>query len=175
MRLGVEREADVALVGIQCATAGLLQVRELRGQLPERFHFGLRAEGFDLHGASRLDDFLVGGSLGETDVGRNLVIGGVDRGEGGFHLGMYGDKAAVPVIEERLKEKGLALVLTDEAKKFVIKKGSNTDFGARPLRRAIEGFIEDPLSEEMLKGEFQGINDFEVVAFLVVLPEAAAS
>ena len=38
----------------------------------------------------------------------------------------------------------------------MIKKGSNTDFGARPLRRAIENYIEDPLSEELLKGEFQG-------------------
>jgi ATP-dependent Clp protease ATP-binding subunit ClpC len=47
-------------------------------------------------------------------------------------------------------------VLTDEAKKFLIKKGSNTDFGARPLRRAIENYVEDPLSEELLKGEFQG-------------------
>ena len=37
-----------------------------------------------------------------------------------------------------------------------IKKGSNLDFGARPLRRAIENFVEDPLSEELLKGEFQG-------------------
>ena len=55
-----------------------------------------------------------------------------------------------------LSERGLKLVLTDEAKKFLIKKGSNTDFGARPLRRAIENFVEDPLSEELLKGEFQG-------------------
>ena len=47
-------------------------------------------------------------------------------------------------------------MLTDEAKKLLIKKGSNTDFGARPLRRAIENFVEDPLSEELLKGEFQG-------------------
>ena len=59
-------------------------------------------------------------------------------------------------VRERLLEKGLKLSLTDEAKKFVIKKGSNTDFGARPLRRAIENYIEDPLSEELLKGEFQG-------------------
>jgi len=59
-------------------------------------------------------------------------------------------------VRERLEERGIKLVLTDEAKKFVIKKGSNTDFGARPLRRAIENFIEDPLSEELLKGEFNG-------------------
>jgi ATP-dependent Clp protease ATP-binding subunit ClpC len=59
-------------------------------------------------------------------------------------------------VRERLAERGLKLKLTDEAKKFLIKKGSNTDFGARPLRRSIENFVEDPLSEELLKGEFQG-------------------
>ncbi len=59
-------------------------------------------------------------------------------------------------VRERLSERGLSLVLTDEAKKFLIKKGSNLDFGARPLRRAIENFVEDPLSEELLKGEFEG-------------------
>ena len=47
-------------------------------------------------------------------------------------------------------------MLTDEAKKCLIKKGSNLDFGARPLRRAIENHVEDPLSEELLKGAFQG-------------------
>jgi ATP-dependent Clp protease ATP-binding subunit ClpC len=59
-------------------------------------------------------------------------------------------------VRGRLGERGLKLVLTDEAKKFLIKKGSDTDFGARPLRRAIENFVEDPLSEELLKGEFEG-------------------
>jgi ATP-dependent Clp protease ATP-binding subunit ClpC len=59
-------------------------------------------------------------------------------------------------VRERLSERGLKLKLSDEAKKFLIRKGSNTDFGARPLRRSIENFVEDPLSEELLKGEFQG-------------------
>ena len=59
-------------------------------------------------------------------------------------------------VRERLEERGLRLDLTDEAKEFLIKKGSNLDYGARPLRRAIENYIEDPLSEELLKGEFQG-------------------
>jgi ATP-dependent Clp protease ATP-binding subunit ClpC len=59
-------------------------------------------------------------------------------------------------VRKRLEEKGLVIELTDEAKEFLIKKGSNTDFGARPLRRAIETFIEDPLAEELLKGEFAG-------------------
>src|SRR5262245_13179417 len=67
-------------------------------------------------------------------------------------------------VRERLMERGLKLELTDSAKEFLIKKGSNTDFGARPLRRAVENYIEDPLSEELLKGEFQGKDTITVDA-----------
>jgi ATP-dependent Clp protease ATP-binding subunit ClpC len=59
-------------------------------------------------------------------------------------------------VRERLLERGLALNLSDDAKEFIIERGTNLEFGARPLRRAIENYIEDPLSEELLKGEFQG-------------------
>ena len=59
-------------------------------------------------------------------------------------------------VRERLSERGLELILTDESKQYIIKKGSNTDYGARPLRRSIERYIEDPLSEELLRGEFEG-------------------
>jgi ATP-dependent Clp protease ATP-binding subunit ClpC len=65
-------------------------------------------------------------------------------------------------VRERLLERGLQLELTDEAKKFLIKKGSDTDFGARPLRRALENYIEDPVSEELLKGEFEGKDTIQV-------------
>ena len=59
-------------------------------------------------------------------------------------------------VFKRLKEKNLALNLTDEAKDLIIERGSSLEFGARPLRRAIEHLLEDPLSEELLKGNFQG-------------------
>jgi ATP-dependent Clp protease ATP-binding subunit ClpC len=59
-------------------------------------------------------------------------------------------------VRDRLLEKGLKLLLSSDARAHLIKKGSNLDFGARPLRRAIEGSVEDPLSEELLKGEFDG-------------------
>jgi ATP-dependent Clp protease ATP-binding subunit ClpC len=65
-------------------------------------------------------------------------------------------------LRKRLAEKGLKLELTDEAKKLIIKRGSTLDYGARPLRRAIEANIEDPLSEEILKGEFEGKNHISV-------------
>ena len=41
-------------------------------------------------------------------------------------------------------------------KELLISKGTNTEYGARPLRRAIEGYLEDPLSEQLLRGEFTG-------------------
>jgi ATP-dependent Clp protease ATP-binding subunit ClpC len=57
-------------------------------------------------------------------------------------------------VRKRLLERGFKLELTDDAKDYLIKRGSNTDYGARPLRRAIENRVEDPLSEELLQGTF---------------------
>ena len=68
-------------------------------------------------------------------------------------------------VRERLLERGLELQLTDDAKQFLIKQGSNLDYGARPLRRAIENRVEDPLSEELLRGAFEGKNRIVVDAF----------
>jgi ATP-dependent Clp protease ATP-binding subunit ClpC len=59
-------------------------------------------------------------------------------------------------VTKRLVDHGLRIELTQEAKDFLIEKGTNTDFGARPLRRAIEQNVEDPLSEELLRGSFKG-------------------
>jgi len=60
-------------------------------------------------------------------------------------------------VRERLaSEHDLTLELDDEAKEFLIDKGYNPDFGARPLRRAIEQHVEDPISEELLRGGYKG-------------------
>jgi len=59
-------------------------------------------------------------------------------------------------VTKRLVDHGLKIELTQEAKEFLIEKGTNADFGARPLRRAIEQHVEDPLSEEILRGNFKG-------------------
>src|SRR6266576_1867473 len=59
-------------------------------------------------------------------------------------------------VTKRLVDHGLKIELTNEAKEFLIDKGTNNDFGARPLRRAIEQHVEDPLSEEILRGNFKG-------------------
>ncbi|HZK82019.1 MAG TPA: ATP-dependent Clp protease ATP-binding subunit, partial [Humisphaera sp.] len=59
-------------------------------------------------------------------------------------------------VTKRLTEHGLKIDITTEAKEFLIDKGTSPDFGARPLRRAIEQHVEDPLSEEILRGNFKG-------------------
>jgi ATP-dependent Clp protease ATP-binding subunit ClpC len=61
-------------------------------------------------------------------------------------------------VTKRLTDHGLRIELSPEAKIFLIDKGTSTDFGARPLRRAIEQHVEDPLSEEILRGNFKGKN-----------------
>ncbi len=68
-------------------------------------------------------------------------------------------------VRQRLRERGFELELTDDAKEFIIKQGSNLDYGARPLRRSIEQRIEDPLAEELLRGTFEGKNTIVVEAF----------
>jgi ATP-dependent Clp protease ATP-binding subunit ClpC len=62
----------------------------------------------------------------------------------------------VEKVNKRLKDHGLALQLTDEAKEFVLEKGTDEKFGARPLRRTISSMIEDPLSEDILRNRYQG-------------------
>jgi ATP-dependent Clp protease ATP-binding subunit ClpC len=86
---------------------------------------------------NRVDDIIVFRSLNKADM-KNII-----------------DIELAKVIK-RLKEKNLTLVLTEESKDLLIEKGYSPEFGARPLRRAIEHLLEDPLSEELLKGSFQG-------------------
>jgi len=59
---------------------------------------------------------------------------------------------------KRLIEQGIRLELDSDARDFLIEKGYNPDFGARPLRRAIEQFVEDALSESILRGEYKGMD-----------------
>lgn len=57
-------------------------------------------------------------------------------------------------LRERLIEQNMSINLTPEASRFVAKEGTDLSFGARPLRRAIQRFIEDPLSEQLLEGRW---------------------
>jgi len=65
-------------------------------------------------------------------------------------------------LRERLAAKEMKLEIDQPAKDFLIDKGYNPDFGARPLRRALARFIEDPLAEALLSGEFSANQIIEV-------------
>lgn len=86
---------------------------------------------------NRVDDIIVFRGLGRDDIKKIIDI-------------------ELEKVSKRLKEKGLALVLTDEAKELIIEEGYSLEYGARPLRRAIEHMLEDPLSEDLLRGTYHG-------------------
>ena len=84
---------------------------------------------------NRVDELIVFHSLSKEDIGKIAEL-------------MISD------VNKRLEEKGLSIKLSAKAKEFLVEKGYDPKFGARPLRRAVEDYIEDPLSEEILKGRF---------------------
>ncbi len=65
-------------------------------------------------------------------------------------------------VRERLAEEDMTLRLTDSAIDFLVERGYDEKFGARPLRRAIQRFLEDPLSEKILVGELSSGDEIEV-------------
>ena len=65
-------------------------------------------------------------------------------------------------VRERLSERGMKLVLTRRGEDVPHQEGEQPRFRRRPLRRAIENFVEDPLSEELLKGEFKGMDTITI-------------
>ena len=58
-------------------------------------------------------------------------------------------------IADRLAERGLEVELTDAARRWLAQKGFDPQFGARPLRRALQRYVESPLSVQLLRGDFE--------------------
>jgi len=65
-------------------------------------------------------------------------------------------------LKRRLAERELEVEITDKAKSWLAKEGYDPVYGARPLRRALERYVENPLSTKLLRGEF-GQGDIIVV------------
>ncbi len=65
-------------------------------------------------------------------------------------------------LEERLVDEGFTLVRTQAATDFLVDQGYDEHYGARPLKRAIQRYIEDPLSDKILMGEFAAGSELEV-------------
>jgi len=65
-------------------------------------------------------------------------------------------------VNKRIKDLGYDIKLTDDAKEFLVDKGYDPQFGARPLHRAIQKYVEDPLAEEILKSNAKPGDTFVV-------------
>ena len=64
----------------------------------------------------------------------------------------------------RIKAKDVHIELQQSAKEFLIEKGYDPQYGARPMRRAVERFLEDPLAEELLRGHVKPGDKVDVAA-----------
>lgn len=60
-------------------------------------------------------------------------------------------------VKDRLMEQDISIELSKKAKEFLIEKGFDKIYGARPLKRTIQRFLEDPLAEEIISGTFKGV------------------
>jgi ATP-dependent Clp protease ATP-binding subunit ClpC len=83
---------------------------------------------------NRLDDVIVFNNLGKEHI--HLII-----------------DLTLDKLFSRIKALGYAVELTDKAKDFLSEKGYDPQYGARPLNRAIQKYLEDPVAEEILKGD----------------------
>ena len=88
----------------------------------------------------------------------------------------------VDKVKRRLKLKEIEIVLDEPAHEFVINKGYDPTYGARPMRRAVERYLEDPLAEELLRGTVKAGDIVEVtvagddkLAFHVAEPQGTAA
>lgn len=83
---------------------------------------------------NRIDDVIVFNSLSREDIFKIIDI-------------------ELQALFSRVTALGYAVTLTEEAKEYIAENGYDVNFGARPLKRAIQKFLEDPIAEEILKGE----------------------
>ncbi len=65
-------------------------------------------------------------------------------------------------VTERIKAKEIKIILDDKATQFLIEKGYDPQYGARPMRRAVERYLEDPMAEEILRGNIKAADSAHV-------------
>ena len=92
---------------------------------------------------NRLDDLIVFHTLTRADLLRIVDL-------------------EVSKVVARIRAKEIAIVLNDAAKEFLIEKGYDPTYGARPMRRAVEKYLEDPLAEELLRGGIKAGDVLEI-------------
>jgi ATP-dependent Clp protease ATP-binding subunit ClpC len=125
--VGSEAMRRQSVMGFSKATdEGAYEV--MRGRTLEEAKKAFRPEFLN-----RLDDIIVFRTLGKPELVRILEL-------------------EVAKVTERIRRRNVAVTLDEKAKDFLIEKGFDPQYGARPMRRAVERYLEDPLAEELLRG-----------------------
>ncbi|MBU0682774.1 MAG: ATP-dependent Clp protease ATP-binding subunit, partial [Candidatus Omnitrophica bacterium] len=114
--------------------------KEMKGRLLEAVKKTFKPEFLN-----RVDDVIVFRSLTRADLKQIVEI-------------------EIKEVAERLKEKSIELILDSKAKVFLIERGFDKIFGARPLKRIIQRYLENPLAEEILAGTFKDGAKIKVTA-----------
>jgi ATP-dependent Clp protease ATP-binding subunit ClpB len=114
--------------------------RQLEGLVRQELRGHFRPEFLN-----RLDDIIIFHSLGEAELGRIVEL-------------------QLARLEKRLEQQHLAVSLDDSARKLLAREGHDPQFGARPLKRAIQDLLLDPLALKLLDGEFKAGDRITVLA-----------
>ena len=108
---------------------------------------------------NRLDDLIVFHTLGRPELLQIIDL-------------------EIAKVTARIKTKEIHLVLDEKAKDLLIEKGYDPQYGARPMRRAVERHLEDPMAEEILRGNIKGGDSAVVTAedgrLVFKVPESAS-
>jgi len=131
---------------IMTSNVGSQFITELSQKTPEEMHKrvmeALRSQ-FRPEFLNRVDDIIIFHSLGEKELEKIVDIQLQD-------------------LQKRLAERKLTLILTNKAKQFLAERGYDPAYGARPLKRAIQKYIQDPLALEVLEGHYEAGSTIEV-------------
>jgi ATP-dependent Clp protease ATP-binding subunit ClpC len=111
----------------------------------QRRMLGAARQAFKPEFLNRIDDLIVFRELNHEDVEKILDL-------------------ELAKVCERISAKGWTIQLRKSAKKLLMEKGFNVKMGARPLRRAVARYLEDPLAESILSGELEGRRVISVTA-----------
>lgn len=126
--VGAREITTSAPLGFSSAANGGMDDKEIKSRVMSEVKKLFRPEFLN-----RIDEIIVFKSLTENEIVQIVDL-------------MVAD------LRERLIEQNMTINLTDAASRFVAKEGTDLSFGARPLRRAIQRLLEDPISEQVLEG-----------------------
>ncbi len=143
--VGAETMYQEAQLGFQAKTqAEEKQLERHHERVKEQVLAALK-KSFRPEFLNRVDDVVVFKSLSKPEIGRILDL-------------------QLAELTTRVKEQGLSLRFSSTAKDLLVSKGYNVDQGARPMRRAIQDLIEDPLAVGVLSGEFKDGDTISITA-----------